>query len=375
MALRVLFVCGSLDQRTSGVADYIILLAKELVSKGVECSCISIFDTQSVGAREPVPNRSRSNGIDYIRISSTISWRDRKKFLLAEVISFRPDWISLQYVPYAYNIKGLPFGLINCVSTLKSFAYCHVMVHELWVDAKASLKSRILSSIQKQIAIKIFSSLSPKIVHTSNSWYQLECAHIGVKCDILPLFSSISFSPLPFVYNPTIKQWSFVLFGSINRDWNPSVLLPQIEVARKHCSVDSCKFLAVGNIGEYGSGLWDSLQSSSFPAFEFEQLGELTVEEVSEQFQRADFGISVAPSHLIDKSSSTAAMLSHGLPVIISRLSPDSSEWNHQLKQSGKYILLDSAFVDSMANARKSPPRNNLVDTAEQFLYSLKNHS
>jgi hypothetical protein len=130
-------------------------------------------------------------------------------------------------------------------------------------------------------------------------------------------------------------------------------------------------FHSVGNIGEYGSILWDSLASSSYPAFTFSRLGELPAGRVSEQLQNADFGIAVVPSALVGKSSSVAAMISHGLPVIISRLSPNCEQLHQFLASSGHYLLLDSSFASAIGSAIKYHPRNNLEDTAEQFIRDL----
>jgi hypothetical protein len=128
----------------------------------------------------------------------------------------------------------------------------------------------------------------------------------------------------------------------------------------------------VGNIGEYGSSLWDSLAASSYPAFSFSQLGQLPAECVSEQLQHADFGIAVMPSLLVDKSSAVAAMVSHGLPVIISRLSHNCDQWHQSLQRTGHFILLDSSFASALGSASKYPPVDTLDITANQFVRDLQ---
>ena len=92
---------------------------------------------------------------------------------------------------------------------------------------------------------------------------------------------------------------------------------------------------------------------------------------MSEQLQLADFGICVAPSLLIDKSSAVAAMLAHGLPVIISRLTPNYEAWHQALRSSGKYVLLDSSFAKSIGSAQKYQPENQLNDTVNRFSEAL----
>jgi hypothetical protein len=64
-------------------------------------------------------------------------------------------------------------------------------------------------------------------------------------------------------------------------------------------------------------------------------------------------------------------MISHGLPVIISRLTPNCEQWNQLLATSGHYLLLDSSFASAIGSAIKYHPRNNLEETAEQFIRDL----
>jgi hypothetical protein len=246
------------------------------------------------------------------------------------------------------------------------------MAHELWVDPNASLRNRLLSTLQQLMAKRLFARLQPRVVHVTNHWYQALLSGCGIESKILPLFSSIPFSPGASPADHSSTQWTFVLFGSINRDWNPEPLLEQIETARQLHGIKSCRFVSVGNIGAYGAMLWDSLPSSSYPAFTFSRLGELPAGRVSEQLQAADFGIAVVPSALVGKSSSVAAMISHGLPVIISRLSPNSEPWHQSLINSGRYILLDSSFASTLGSASKFPPGNDLEEVAAQFIRDLE---
>jgi hypothetical protein len=77
------------------------------------------------------------------------------------------------------------------------------------------------------------------------------------------------------------------------------------------------------------------------------------------------------PSHLVDKSSSVAAMVAHGLPVIISRLSHNRAQWHQSLQRTGHFILLDSSFVSALGSASKYPPVNTLEAMASQFVADL----
>ena len=372
MAIKVLFLCGTLEPAKSGVADFIHALAARLSTNGISCACIAIHDPYVQPMASTLIQRTRIYGIDNVRIPAEHTWKLKAKLIKAQFEVLQPEWISLHYVPYAYNAKGLPFALISSLLPLQYRARWEIMAHELWVDPGSSLRNRVLSWLQRLIFLRMCAKLRPAVVHVTNHGYQAQLSQNHVTTSILPLFSSIPLCPLPSPSKRSVSQWTFVVFGSINRDWHPDQLLEQIEIARGVHSIQSCHFVSVGNIGDYGATLWDSLRALPFPAFSFSRLGLLPAEDVSEQLQLADFGICVAPSLLIEKSSAVAAMLAHGLPMIISRLSPGCELWHQALRGSGKYILLDSSFVQSLGVAQKFQPDNQLDDTANRFAEALR---
>jgi hypothetical protein len=370
MSFKLLFISGTLEQKKSGVADYIINLSKQLLSLGVTCRCISINDPFIEYVKNSAILYSNVDGIDCVRLSSHTPWSTRANLLHKLVKNFDPNWISLQYVPYAFNTKGIPFRLSHCLRTVQNYGQWEIMCHELWLES-TQFKGQLLAKIQKFLTLRLFNQINPKVIHTSNTWYQNKLADSNVNCSILPLFSSIPFCQTLKPHQVTDSTWTFVLFGSINRDWDPMPLLSKIEEARSQNQIKRCIFASIGNITPHGEIVWNSLRAHNYPYFDFIKLGELSYQLVSEQLQLADFGITVAPSHLLDKSSSVAAMLSHGLPVIVSRLSANHTKWNQILKESGRYVLLDSEFNASLKSITKSRPYDTLATTASQFLESL----
>ncbi|MGB5135684.1 MAG: glycosyltransferase [Prochlorococcaceae cyanobacterium] len=372
-AVRLLFVCGTLEPAKSGVADFITALARELSTRGVHCACLALHDPFIQAAESPPVLLSTQDGIEIRRIPADLPWNRKAKLFKAQLDDLQPEWISLHYVPYAYNAKGLSFALLSSLFPLRHRAKWEVTAHELWIDPGSSFRNRIISRLQRHILRRLCSRLKPAAVHVTNHCYQAQLGQYGVQASILPLFSSIPLCPLRSSFNRSgfVSQWTFLLFGSINRDWQPEPLFEQIEVARRVHNIQSCRFVSVGQVGDYGATLWDSLQDLPYPAFEFSRLGLLPAERVSEQLQLADFGICVAPSVLVDKSSAVAAMLAHGLPVIISRLSPGCEPWHQQLRRSGHYILLDSSFVERLGAAQKYQPVDQLEDTVHRFVEAL----
>jgi hypothetical protein len=272
MGVRILFICGTLEQGKSGVADYVITLAKELTRQGATCSCISIHDyTSSFQAGTSIA-RLTIDGINLIKLSALLPWRAISNLLVAEARSFCPDWISLQYVPYAFQSKGFPFGLYNCLREVLPLAQLEIMAHELWINPKSSIKNWFISSAQRYLTLSLFRRLHPRVLHTSNHYYQKLLSASGFTTEQLPLFSNIPYAPAACLPKLTKSSWTFVIFGSIHRDWNPKQLLAQIELARKYYSVEICRFVAIGSIGDYGSKLWNSLKSLPYPHFDFTTL-------------------------------------------------------------------------------------------------------
>ena len=372
MSFKVLFICGTFELAKSGVADYIHCLSIELARKGAQCACIALHDPYcSVTLTAPDLQWQRHE-LPVRRLSSRLSWSIRTDLLKAEIKKLNPDWISFHYVPYAYHSKGIPNSLFRCLGSVISDAKWHIMAHELWVDPNTSLSNRLLCSVQQWIALRLFSKLQPRIFHVSNHGYQSILSSFGIETRILPLFSNIPFTLNISPVNHLPGQWTFVFFGSINRDWKPEPLLGQIEIARISHGIESCQFISVGNLGDYGTQLWDSLHALNYSSFSYTRLGELSSDLVSEQLQHADFGIAVMPSLLVGKSGSVAAMLSHGLPVIISRLSRNCDLWHQSLKHTGHYILLDSSFTKSLVSACKYTPVNTLETTTLQFMNDLE---
>jgi glycosyltransferase involved in cell wall biosynthesis len=373
MMFRILFITGTLEAGKCGVADYVLLLANELSSRGFACTCVGLSDTYLVSKHVPFETSATDEGSCLLRLSSKLSWVERSNYLKRKVDSFKPDWISLQYVPYSFHKKGFPFRLAQCLRSSNETSDWHIMAHELWVDPRLRLRNKIISTIQRSITLSLFGQLKPRVIHTSNHWYQQVLSKNNVQSRILPLFSNIKYCPAMNELKAEPRaEWTFVVFGSISSDWNPNPLFEAIEIARQHHQIISCHFISIGRAGEYGISLWESLARSCPHPFRFSLHGQLPAELISQHLQSADYGIAVAPSHLIEKSGSVAAMLSHGLPVIISRLSQDCDQWHHYLKSSGYYILLDSTFLESIGSVSKYPCRNLLGDTSSQLIADLE---
>jgi hypothetical protein len=365
-------MCGSLEQGRCGVGDFVLALASQLTSLGIKCTCIAIHDRYINEADDYSFRHSHIGNYDIFRFSADTPWRVKAKWLRVLIPSLDPNYISLQFVPYAYHAKGLPLSFLFCIYSLRNLCRWELTAHELWVDPSLSRRYQLLSKLQCLLFLLLHRSLKPVVVHVTNHLYQSQLSLLSIKSRVLPLFSNIPLIPLDVLPNRPEKVWRFVLFGSIYHEWQPQILLEKIESARNVFNIRSCQFISVGKTSAYAEILWDSLKGLSYPMFTFTRLGALPADKISEQLQLADFGISAVQDVLIEKSGSAAAMLAHGLPVIISRLTLGAEEWQHKLQERGCYILLDSSFIENLGTAQKYEPINQTKYTADLFLNSFR---
>src|SRR3954463_2329541 len=143
--MKIVFLCGCLEPGRDGVGDYSRRLGIELICQGHDVSLVALCDHNVLHETNEL-QELKGTTISVLRIPNHV--QDRSRFLMAKTfIDFKnPEWISLQYVPFAFQIKGLPFDLAGKLKILGEGRKWHIMFHELWVGPeKASfLKINIL---------------------------------------------------------------------------------------------------------------------------------------------------------------------------------------------------------------------------------------
>ena len=111
-----------------------------------------------------------------------------------------------------------------------------------------------------------------------------------------------------------------------------------------------------------------------YPDFRFHKLGELAFERVSQYLQNLDFGIAATPWVAIGKSSATAAMLDHGLPVMVTR---NDSQPRGRLvidPPSDPLLILADGDVSErfLAGLPRREPKHTARDLAEEFVRRME---
>lgn len=308
---KILFITNNFPPISDGVGDYTYKLACALVSEGFEVSIlcsnkISIINNNYVFKKD--------NITVYPIIDSWNRIEAEKGFKIFSNLKF--DLISLQYVPFAFHKKGLPFFLSKNLKTLFPKSKWHIMFHELWVGMEdgAKTKSQLHGLIQQRIIKRMINVLKPNLINTHTLLYKYQLEKLGYKPLILPLFSNIIKSQNKNL-NKNTNKIIFSIFGTIHSGApidafiNDTILI----FNNKNIPLTNLYFVFIGNCG---TSLSDWLKVLKQKNIEYKVTGKISQEEISKFLLNSNYGITTTPYLLVEKSGTVAAMLQHNLNVI-----------------------------------------------------------
>lgn len=326
--MKLAFICGNLSPGTDGVGDYTRMLATTLAGKGIECALISLCDRET-------SNESSFGTVLVERISKTAGLTTALFRLSSFLANWRPDWASFQFVPYAFQPKGLPFKLSRQLPSALRSLKCQIMFHELWIgeSTEYGIKDRIIGWIQRQLILQLVHNIRPSCIHTSNPVYSQMLLEKGIANRILPLFSNIPFAKnadSDWFHNKLERadvgysrcsHFKYVIagmFGLIHPQWDHVSFFRQFAAAAEDAGKIAL-FLGFGRPGVHGSEVVFGRESYPTCGVQRVHLGEFSPAEISQILQNLNFGISASPLALVGKSGAAMAMLEHGLPVVVTR--------------------------------------------------------
>ena len=308
--MKIIFFCGSLEPGKDGVGDYTMLLAAEVVKQGHTVKVIALNDKHINS--ETAGTDSAANGFTAsYRLPSSASWKNRMLRVKEIIAEFTPNWVSLQFVPYAYNDKGLPFNLPYLLRPVFKGLKVHVMHHELWVENRDK-KGLLLAFLQKKIIGLLHKTLKPNLSHTHVPAYAERLLQLGVKAKALPVFSNIPFIPAKANHPEGVFNVGF--FSQVTYRAEIISFLKQLSEA---CTNHNLKLNIViiggsfNKVENFISQVKDVKEIHST----ISHTGFLNVAGVSAALSDCNIGITPVPRHLLGKSGSVAAFLSHGIPV------------------------------------------------------------
>jgi hypothetical protein len=320
--MKIVFICGSLEPGRDGVGDYVRRLSAELIIQGHKSGAIAIND-KHVMHKISAFQQAGSYSIPVLRLPAT--WAESERFEEAEkwISQFDADWLSLQFVPFSFHSKGLPFNLAKRLVTLGRGKSWHLMMHELWVgmNRESQLKYKIWGEVQRYLIKSIIKKITPKIIHTQTNIYQIQLAKLGFQSIHLPLFANISNlgkrksskTSMP-TKSDVSKDSTFhlVTFGSIHPDAPIEQFAHDVaQYSMQHAI--SIKLTLIGRCGNE-KGRWASAWKDAGLTIEIP--GEESPEQISNRLLNASMGVSTTPAALICKSGTAMSMLEHELPVL-----------------------------------------------------------
>lgn len=364
--IKIVFICGSLKQGKDGVGDYTRRLAGELIRQGHHSSILAINDRYS----ETIKKEKQYDSdipIQSYRLPELLSLKEKKQLSKVFIDEVNPDWLSLQYVPFSFNFKGLPFGWNHLFKTIGNGRKWHIMFHELWVgiDKESGMKHYIWGTVQKKLIKSLIRSITPNVIHTQTQIYKYLISRMDVIVYQLPLFSNI---PVDIETKKIIKKNTirFVLFGNIQPYSYVNYLVEELASFSNKKGV----FFNLILLGRNGNlkGKWIKLWKQA--GHTIEDYGEQTKGEVSKILHSVDIGLSTTPYLQIEKSGTTAAMKEHELPIICIGRSwtPRKVNIDFHIKGVFEYCGQD---VERVLAFKEIGASNSLGSITKQFINTL----
>ena len=367
-----LFICGSLQPGADGIGDYTRRMAGELKKKGFKVSIIAYNDKQSnvvLSESQQVDNTF----VDVLRLPASLD-ETYKIELSSEWIAMQnPEWISIQFVLYAFNNRGLPILFSREIKDLCAGRKVHIMFHELWlgVEKYPTFKDRLYGFVQKWIIKSMVSKLKPQVVHTHSALYLKLLQYNKINAKKLKIFSNI-----PIVHNQLVSRQlladdtlKFLVFGYISPNAPVELFISEL----KQCAETQKIRLDFIFSGRNGASLqvWQDILDKH--KIKYEVLGVLSIEELSDLMIQVDIGISTTPYYLYEKSGSVAAMFKHGLPVINVA---ESMEWDPVLTSDfipdPSIVEFKTGMIDQWINNLHKPERKYILSSiTSQFCDDL----
>ncbi|MCX6981203.1 MAG: hypothetical protein NTV08_10690 [Verrucomicrobia bacterium] len=390
--MKIAFITSSAEPGKDGMGDYTRSLAAALCGVGHEVLVVGLND-RWLADQSAVVSGKNADGVLLERCPQSLPYAERIGRVAARLRDFGADWASFQMSCYAYHPKGLFFGLNRHLPKLASAVEnWQVMFQELWIafETDSTLKQRLVGILQR-LAIKGgVRALRPKIFHTSTPLFRAMLKTIGIGASILPLAGSIPVNPdpgtewfhgllglvgakgAPIAADQRSGHLVVGFFGAIYPNWEPEPFFSSLRnVAQK--TGQKVTILAAGRMGGGGEEIWERLVPA-YPDFGFQKLGELSFGRVSQYLRNLDIGIAATPWLAIGKSSATAAMLDHGIPVMVTRNDCQPRQRLQIDPPSNPLLILAEHDVTDriLAGFPRHEPRHTARDLAEEFVRRME---
>ncbi len=329
--MKILFLCSSLEQGKDGVGDYTRKLAGALIRAGSKATIIALNDKYLKAEHVKELQEDNGNSIEVLRFSNNSLHRSRVSMVKTYIRDFKPDWISLQYVPYGFDKKGLPFYLPKMLQQLRGDFKWHLMFHETWagISHGVLLRHKVYGYFQKRIASNLIQSLQPQKITTTNLLYQLVLKEKNICASILPLFSNISMhaqeeeylSSIEKKYSINLEDNEYYKLGIFGTSYPEAMLSSVIPKYINEQLKDRKIVLLIFGKNNLPQEI-EKLKMNLKPTVTFAEPGELSESKVSNIMSILDAAVLCTPFEYIGKSGAYAAFKLHNVQVETLSFSP-----------------------------------------------------
>lgn len=366
--MKIAIICGSLQPGHDGVGDYTRRLAGEIIKQGHEVTAIALNDRHIQSTIEEIQD---ADGVDLkvMRIASVIEDQERFTILKGYLLNFKPNWVSLQFVPYSFHIKGIPFQLFGQLAALKLQVKWHILFHEIWLDEVENINQHIVKLLQKYVIYKGIKKLNPCVVNVTIPYNKYRLNTIGVQSSVIGLFGNITKSneiEKPEELNDA--DYNILYFGGPPRIEFCKQIIAGLHQFCKKESGPTNVIIVSGNSAKkdfFVSALKNEL---SVYGTQIKDLGFLEEDYISSLLIHCTVGIGRATPYFIGKSGSAVAMLEHGLPVWLPK-------WVN--KEPVDYEFRRNLIFDNLEQASFQSHNlyySLLTDVAQLFIEQLTKH-
>jgi glycosyltransferase involved in cell wall biosynthesis len=374
--MKILFLCGSAEPGKDGVGDYTRRLAGELIRQGNQAQILSLCDKQVTGFLTQT-QAVEETSVTVRRIPVASSYKQRLAWTQKVIKEVSPDWISLQFVVYSFNAKGLPLWLPFFLKNIKGDYKRHVMFHELWVGRgkNASLKFKFLSFLQQFIIKRLIIISRTQLIHTSLPILKKRILGLVKNKYVydLPIFSNI-----PFVANNnklnSNSVFTISFFSQISYKSEYSIFIGKIAIEANKNGYDSVRLLIIGGNLEKMRIFGDRYIADNKFIDTIEYTGYIDEKLISLKLQESNIGISPIQLHAIGKSGSAAAFLSHGVPVVVLNYEDKDEEIGFFSDEIKKAIILNPKWLEYTIASHHVKNIKDILDIkqiVDKFIHDL----